>query len=228
MRNVPRLRKWGDHDDRNAEAGSRKGIDVIIRRQYGGDGIRDLGGLGSHVVVESAAFIVGENENRILPVRTLHQRIDQARYVFSAFLNVGIGMFVQLAGAPAVRLLHAGFDKRNLRQGAALQIGEVLGNREYMGRFIFTVKSAEVAEIGISRRGVDLPGNTRVLQKREDGVRFERGGLGNVIHDAQRRSRKASQTIGRGAGEDRREEAVRGRKLRSHEVVVREFALGVV
>ncbi len=64
-------------------------IAIIGRRNHKGCG----------VVIETPAFVVGEDEDGILPGIALHQRIDDRLHIGCAALDVVVGMLVESAGA---------------------------------------------------------------------------------------------------------------------------------
>src|SRR5579884_2950186 len=78
MRNVSSLCKWRDYDQRHAKSGASKiagriGCRKIARR----NAVRLHCGHWDDVIVRCAAFVEAEYEDRILPRRTCHQRVDQ-------------------------------------------------------------------------------------------------------------------------------------------------------
>src|SRR6266568_7837584 len=134
MRHVVFLGKWRYHDQGHAKPGV---VEVACRTSHGranisGEKVEGRkavgvdGGLGSDMIVESTKFIPSENESGILPRSTIHEPVNQARYIVGAFLHAGAGDVVVLSGMLVQSVVVARINDRYLRQSAFGRIGKEL------------------------------------------------------------------------------------------------------
>src|SRR5215469_7462855 len=77
------------------------------------------------MVVQTSAFIVGQNESRVLPRNAFHQGIDQRLDILRAQLDVD-GVLIRIGTVFIEPCRRRGRDHGYLRQGSVLNIREVL------------------------------------------------------------------------------------------------------
>src|SRR6266496_5415236 len=111
------LRPWRDQNERYPEPVTVETAGNVSWIENRFDIVRLYRGWRGHVVVETAGFVIGQHENRFRPGRAGHQAIDKPLYIMCAALHIVLGMLVE----PGVR---SGFDQRNCRQSAGVQVSK--------------------------------------------------------------------------------------------------------
>ena len=169
-----RLDPGRNHDQGHTESTLREISGQIIRSQLRRNVIRGRYGEGRHVIVESAAFVIGQDKCRIVPCGTGHQCVDDRLDVCGALLDVGVRMLVKilrLSPRRRVRVVSV-FNEDELRQvlvsrGAGKQSEQVLDGlgSGTDSRIVPVRKLRQESTAGI----VKFPIYSSILQAAEDG-----------------------------------------------------------
>src|ERR1041384_4694525 len=227
VRDEVRLDERRDHNDRHTEAAQSK---VVAGRVIGAKLRWNVVWRNDrerrNVVIETAAFIIREDEDGVVPCRAVHQRIDEGLYISCAQLDVAVRMFVQ-AGAT-----EAGVDPHDRRQiSISSRAGEDI---EIVFDWSSLVLDVQIVPIGEARqedcvREVVSPTHACILQPGEDCRAGPlRRARGRGEYSSLRGGTERILAIGDGIGRQGRGEGVTGGKLRRQLIVIRQIALVIL
>ena len=208
------------------QAGGRVGeIGALAGRDAVGIALAGLRSMGrTDVVIETAVLIVGDEDDRILPVGAVADGIDDLGDVSLAALDVGGRMLVVFEGPAATS--EVGIEEGDLRKRPRRSLGE----KEFQRQEVWICR-AEAAALGVILEVVG-PGDVVFIEKIEDrpvdGF-VTAGGRGDVTcrEMAEGGGSEKIGAVGEGGSEDRREIAVIDGEFLGQIVVERDFVLGV-